>query len=353
MKIIKNSIPNIISALKILILLLLLVLIFAAWFRVEHYAEVLKTRDLINTFSGAGIIIVLTTLVLMIQTRVQARESKKQEVFKQKIKLYNDIIQASESIREDGTLDDAEKNKLEFLTAKVALLSNQKTLEAFVEFTSKLYDNTDEEGNILDETNNEGEVVNIFLPFIKAAREDLEVQSVIEGNLTKTFNEIEKVQNKREKYQKSSYTNFDIFIKENKHLNKYKDNEGWYNSRIKLIKDIHTYIINNCGDMEGSPNYSNRQINFGAMYPNGKRKSFCIVEVHIKSHIRLLYQLDSKLNFKKPTPDELGAQRQSERYGVLEIKNLDDFNKISNLVMRSYDIIKKGEPLYTDHKKEA
>ena len=96
MKKIKNSIPSILLASKILILLLLVIGIFVAWFRVEYIANVLEGDDLINTLSGAGIIIVLTTLVLMIQTRVQARESKKQEVFKEKMKLYNDIIELFE-----------------------------------------------------------------------------------------------------------------------------------------------------------------------------------------------------------------------------------------------------------------
>ena len=335
---------------QVILIFTLIGAIFVSWLKVEMLAGIVKNDSMINTFSGAAIIILLTSGVLVAQMIVQARESKKQEIFKEKMKLYKVIIDTYALIKKNGVFGDAEKNNLKFLTDKVALLSNLSTLNAFVEFTSKLYDNTDEEGNLSDETNDKGELIDIFLPFIKAAREDLEVQSVIEGNVTKTFTEIQNVE--RKKYQKSSYTDFDSWKHKNTHLNKHKDDEDWYNSRTKLIEAIHRYIIDNCEDIDGLTNYSNRQINFGAKYSDKKRKSFCIVEVNVKSHIRLLYQLDHKLDFKKPVADELGAERQSERYGVLEIKNLDDFNEISGLVLRSYEIVKNGEPLYTDSKKK-
>ena len=128
---------------QVILIFTLIGAIFVSWLKIEMLADIVTSDSIINTFSGAAIIILLTSGVLVAQMIVQARESKKQEIFKEKMRLYKVIINTYASIKQKGVFGDTEKNNLSFLTDKVALLSNLSTLNAFIEFTSKLYDNTD------------------------------------------------------------------------------------------------------------------------------------------------------------------------------------------------------------------
>ena len=58
-------------------------------------------ESLIGTFMGAGAIAVITGIILIFQSSIQAEQDKKQEVFKEKMKLYSSIIDKMTEINRD------------------------------------------------------------------------------------------------------------------------------------------------------------------------------------------------------------------------------------------------------------
>jgi len=231
----------------------------------------------------------------------------------------------------------------------------------------------DDDGNIIEEMSNEEDAVedakkdaktlnNIILPFIAAAREDLEVQDEIEGAITTTMTKMkaEDKKQQRKKFEKSNYDNFQQYINNNKFLNKflnkYKDDEGkehkyaedqkWHKERTKLIEEIHTYIKDKYKNIDIG--YSDQNLNFGFKVPNKKKSiTFCIVEVNLRSHLRMLTYRDPQNNYARP--EKLSTrQENNENYNTVKIENFENFKSVSNTVIRSYEIVEKGETLYKD-----
>ena len=127
-------------------------------------------ESLIGVFMGAGAIAVITGIILIFQSSIQAEQEKKQEVFKEKMKLYTSIIDKMETIRKDDKISTDEDKEIISILAKIGLLSNQNTYEQFNDFIKNL---KDEEGNISEK------YTSLLLDFISAARDDLEVQEAM------------------------------------------------------------------------------------------------------------------------------------------------------------------------------
>jgi hypothetical protein len=182
-------------------------------FRVWIFAPFVES--LIGVFMGAGAIAVITGIILIFQSSIQAEQEKKQEVFKEKMKLYSSIIDKLNDIKRDGQVNDDERLDILSIQSKIALLSNQETFDKFINFQSDL---TDDEGNINENYSH------LLMDFIGSARDDLEVQDTMtieqKKALEKTKEKSKRVAESFSKsYQKTIFNNLDTMIK-NKYENK-------------------------------------------------------------------------------------------------------------------------------------
>ena len=95
-------------------------------------------ESIIGVFMGAGAIAIITGIIIIFQSSIQAEQEKKQEVFKEKMKLYSSIIDKMNEIKKDGQISPDEKLDILSKQSKIALLSNQTTFEKFIDFESGL-----------------------------------------------------------------------------------------------------------------------------------------------------------------------------------------------------------------------
>ena len=145
-------------------------------------------ESLIGVFMGAGAIAVITGIILIFQSSIQAEQEKKQEVFKEKMKLYSSIIDKMEAISKDDKISETEDKEIISILAKIGLLSNENTYKQFNNFVTNL---KDEEGNISEN------YTSLLLDFIGSARDDLEVQE------TMTIEQKKALEETKEKSKKS------------------------------------------------------------------------------------------------------------------------------------------------------
>ena len=130
-------------------------------------------ESLIGVFMGAGAIAVITGVILIFQSAIQAEQEKKQKVFDKKMNLYQSIItEMNEKFKvregeENPMITPEERLELFFTQLNIALLSKPKTFRLFSEM---LNDISDEEGKITDDAPKK------LLRFIQEARKDLDVQ---------------------------------------------------------------------------------------------------------------------------------------------------------------------------------
>jgi len=167
-------------------------------------------ESLIGVFMGAGAIAVITGIILIFQSSIQAEQEKKQEVFKEKMKLYSSIIDKLIEIKRDGKVNDDERLDILSIQSKIELLSNQETFDKFIDFQSDL---TDEDGNINENYSH------LLMDFIGSARDDLEVQDTMtieqKEALEKTKEKSKRVAESFSKpYQKIIFNNLDTMIKD-------------------------------------------------------------------------------------------------------------------------------------------
>lgn len=173
-------------------------------------------ESLIGVFMGAGAIAIITGIILLFQSSIQAEQEKKQEVFRNKILLYHNIIDKMEEITKDDKIHETEEKEIVSLLARIQLLANPITYGKFVEFFECLTKESDEGEELLaDEKGHYRNVPedyhNLFLEFISSARDDLEVQEEMteeqQANLRKTNQQAKEatenlVTEKRQPYQK-------------------------------------------------------------------------------------------------------------------------------------------------------
>ena len=173
-------------------------------------------ESLIGVFMGAGAIAVITGIILLFQSSIQAEQEKKQEVFRNKILLYHNIIDKMEEITKDDKIHETEEKEIVSLLARIQLLANPTTYGKFVEFFEGLTKESDEGEELLaDEKGHYRNVPedyhNLFLEFISSARDDLEVQEAMteeqQANLRRMHQQAKDaaenlVTEKREPYQK-------------------------------------------------------------------------------------------------------------------------------------------------------
>jgi len=201
-------------------------------------------ESLIGVFMGAGAIAVITGVILIFQSAIQAEQEKKQKVFDKKMNLYQSIItEMNEKIKvrkgeKYSMITPEERLELFFTQLNIALLSKPKTFRLFSEM---LNDISDEEGKITDDAPKK------LLRFIQEARKDLDVQEPMTAEDIADFSVAVKIAEKEAKnlskpYQKTVFNDIDGMIK---HLNeKSKISE----KTEEMIRYIFNYLKENKND---------------------------------------------------------------------------------------------------------
>ena len=162
----------------------------------------------IGVFMSAGAIAIITGIILIFQSSIDSEQKKKQEVFKNKMKLYSRVIEGMNSIRLSGNVDEEDRIKILSLCSEIGLLSNLRTFNEFNEFVNKLADG---DGEI--------EVINYpsrLMKFVSAAREDLEVHGSMtkeeKKQLEESFTKSEEAIKKYARYQKRKFNDISEMI---------------------------------------------------------------------------------------------------------------------------------------------
>ena len=198
-------------------------------------------ESLIGVFMGAGAIAVITGVILIFQSAIQAEQEKKQKVFDKKMNLYQSIItEMNEKFKvregeENPMITPEERLELFFTQLNIALLSKPKTFRLFSEM---LNDISDEEGKITDDAPKK------LLRFIQEARKDLDVQEPMTAEDIADFSVAVKIaEEEAEKvskpFQKTVFNDIDGMVKHLFGKNKLSDNTK------KILRYIDNYLRSN------------------------------------------------------------------------------------------------------------
>jgi len=289
-------------------------------------------ESLIGVFMGAGAIAVITGIILIFQSSIQAEQEKKQAVFDKKMSLYQSIItEMNEKFKvregeENSMITPEERLELFFTQLNIALLSKPKTFRLFSEMLNNI---SDEEGKITDDAPKK------LLRFIQEAREDLDVQEPMTAEDIADFSVAVKFAEKEAEslskpFQKTFYNDFEDYLKNNPNVTKVGE------QRVQLLREIHNLIIKAFANIKIS--YSKRNLNFGIMPPGRKKKTLLIIETQVQKHLRLLIQAP-----QSDIPEEIFIGKDGN-YNVVKINNISDYLAIKKVIERSYNIVLNNEP---------
>ena len=289
-------------------------------------------ESLIGVFMGAGAIAVITGIILIFQSSIQAEQEKKQAVFDKKMSLYQSIItEMNEKFKvregeENSMITPEERLELFFTQLNIALLSKPKTFRLFSEMLNNI---SDEEGKITDDDPKK------LLRFIQEAREDLDVQEPMTAEDIADFSVAVKFAEKEAEslskpFQKTFYNDFEDYLKNNPNVTKVGE------QRVQLLREIHNLIIKAFANIKIS--YSKRNLNFGIMPPGRKKKTLLIIETQVQKHLRLLIQAP-----QSDIPEEIFIGKDGN-YNVVKINNISDYLAIKKVIERSYNIVLNNEP---------
>ena len=291
-------------------------------------------ESIIGVFMGAGAIAIITGIIIIFQSSIQAEQEKKQEVFKQKLELYKKIIdqlQQAFKVQDNekiSTITEGEKLELFFTQLNIGLLSKPKTFKSF----SKLINEVAEEDGKLKEGASK-----LLLDFIIDARDDLDVQDDKEKMTDqdkKYLADAIKIAEKQatKAFQKTFYNDFEDYLKNNPNVT----NVG--EQRVQLLREIHNLIIKAFANIKIS--YSKRNLNFGIMPPGRKKKTLLIIETQVQKHLRLLTVAP-----QSDIPEEIFIGNDGN-YNVVKINDISDYIAIEKVIERSYNIVLNNEPKF-------
>ena len=81
---------------------------------------------------GAIFVVILTNYLLSKQTEVEQESKRSERVFDEKVKLYKQILNATERMLEDGRIKGSEEMKtLPFLMLKLQMLGNDEAIKSY------------------------------------------------------------------------------------------------------------------------------------------------------------------------------------------------------------------------------
>ena len=288
-------------------------------------------ESLIAVFQGAGVIAIITAVILLFQSQLEARKEKGQKVFNEKIGLYKEVIEVVENIFKDNKIESDELQSLEFIILKLQLISSDSTIKNFVSFYQKIIDTPDidltEENNFEKAT----ELKRAFSEFVGKCRVELQLA---ENELDKSiFQQIQETVEKsdKKKWQKSNYkdwNNYEKFLKEETKVS---------TSTIGLIKKIHDDIIMTYRiPQQATVNYTKSMISFSANNAPSSRKRFLM----ITSFSTKKFALSPSKDKNELAPINTSTVPSWTDSYFIEIKDSTDYNdKVKQLIEISYEFI--------------
>ncbi|RLD73142.1 MAG: hypothetical protein DRJ10_18175 [Bacteroidetes bacterium] len=288
-------------------------------------------ESLIAVFQGAGVIAIITAVILLFQSQLEAQKEKGQKVFNEKISLYKEAIEVVENIFKDNRIESGELQRLEFIILKLQLISSDSTIRKFVEFYQKIVDVADID--LIQENNftKSADLKRAFSEFIGKCRVELQLS---ENELDKSiFQQIqETVENSdKKKWQKSNYKdwdNYEEFLKEETNVS---------TPTINLIKKIHDDIINEYSiPQKATVNYTKTMISFLVHNAPSSRKRFLM----ITSFSANKFALSPSKDKNEVAPDGTTTVASWTDSYSIEIKGSTDYNdKAKHLIEKSYEYI--------------
>jgi len=314
-------------------------------------------ESIIGVFMGAGAIAVITGVILIFQKTLESEQKKKEEVFKEKLSLYKNVIdKMHEAFRIKNNenmpkLSSEERDDLRFTLLNVALLSKPKTFKLYCQM---LADIADQEGNI------KNNAIEKFLEFVLAAREDLDVQEEMTAKDHQVFDSAVKIAKEETeeivaKFKPQYFNDFDDWIKKLQ-TGRLSNQEG--KKKIKGIKinnhlrDILKSIIDFSKNLseDVTNNYSYEASTW--FINNGKYLHF---KPWNDKELEILLLRDPENNWARPIVNGIEAKNRSgfESYYRFFISNKDykeNEQKFQQLIKRSYEIQRDGKRL---NKKEV
>ena len=252
-------------------------------------------ESLIGVFMGAGAIAVITGIILIFQSSIQAEQEKKQKVFDKKMNLYQSIItEMNEKIKvrkgeKYSMITPEERLELFFTQLNIALLSKPKTFRLFSEM---LNDISDEEGKITDDAPKK------LLRFIQEARKDLDVQEPMTAEDIADFSVAVKIAEKEAKnlskpYQKTVFNDIDGMIKQLNEKSKLSD------TTEKMLTYVYDYLYKNASDnisFKFTPSYlSVKKDNQNFFWIRSSKSTIDITHCEDKTSINYLKSFDLEI----------------------------------------------------------
>ena len=303
-------------------------------------------ESLIGVFMGAGAIAVITGIILIFQSSIQAEQEKKQEVFKEKMKLYSSIIDKMNEIKRDGQVSSDERLDIMSIQSKIALLSNQTTFDKFIDFQSNL---TDDEGNINENYSD------LMMDFIGSARDDLEVQETMtieqKRALEETKEKSKKVAESYSKpYQRTMYSGFEEWKNIQKENAPKSKKENIF-SALTIVELLHNSVIKHFENQDGF------QMKYGktsGCTGYAKEKKFLAISYSNTGWIYVSVLKDYKENYRLPNikyfttehirnykPEKSSTAAFGEQFHI-KANSLDVFDKniciLLKFINRSFEL---------------
>ena len=143
---------------------------------------------------GAIFVIVLTMYLLNKQTEIEQESKKSERIFEQKIKLYDQLINQTEAMLDDGQISkEDEMKKLPFVLIRLQMLGNDEAIKAYTPIykeINKLFEA--EPGDEVEITEQaRGEIISALSDFSRKCRVDLGVLDVdVDDDLFKETKDI-------------------------------------------------------------------------------------------------------------------------------------------------------------------
>ena len=172
---------NIITAIIILFMLLFYFFSFGFIYSVSPNANGMPgfTLEILKTLMAAGVLGILTSAIFIFQSSIEDKNTKKQDVFREKLKFYSEVVHKIETIEKDDQVDVDELKAFQFLIFRSALISNPKFSNALTEYYEFLHNNS---GSLSDTEEDTARRKNAIMTLLVAARDDLAVQDAISEN---------------------------------------------------------------------------------------------------------------------------------------------------------------------------
>jgi hypothetical protein len=312
-------------------------------------------ESLIGVFMGAGAIAVITGIILIFQSSIQAEQEKKQKVFDKKMNLYQSIItEMNEKFKvregeENSMITPEERLELFFTQLNIALLSKPKTFRLFSEM---LNDISDEEGKITDDAPKK------LLRFIQEAREDLDVQEPMTAEDIADFSAAVKIAEKEAEslskpYQRTMYSGFEEWKNIQKE-NAPKSKEGKENtlSALTIVELLHNKVNKYFENQDG---FLMKYSKTGGCTGYAKGKKFLAIGFNKTTgwtHIEILkdYKEDYRLpniplftteHIRNYSPEKRSSAAFGEQFRI-KANSLEVFNKniiiLLELINRSFEL---------------